>query len=58
MTMPNSLQLGTFGGTFLCILPNLHSEDVVRTVVLAGIGALVSFFVSVLLKWLLKNRKE
>lgn len=58
MTMPNSTQLGTLGGTFLSIVPNVTSADLLQTAVLAFVGAVVSFFVSVLLKWLLKNRKE
>ena len=58
MTTPNSTQMGTVGGTFLSILPNVPSEDVLRTVVLAFIGAVVSFVVSVVLRFLLRKRKE
>ena len=58
MTTPNATQVGTVGGTFLSVVPNVHSEDVLRTVVLAIVGAVVSFVVSVLLRCLLKKRKR
>jgi hypothetical protein len=49
---------GTIGGTFASILPVLHSEDVMRTIVLAAIGAAVSFSVSCLLSLIVKKRKK
>lgn len=58
MTPNNTTLSGTAGGTFLSIGPNLNSDDFLRTVILAVIGALVSFVVSVLLKWLLARRKN
>ena len=58
MTTPNSTQMGTMGGTFLSVIPNVHSEDVLRTIVLAIVGAVVSFVVSVLLRCLLKKRRQ
>lgn len=54
----NSTLVGTVGGTFLSIVPNLSSEDVIKTVVLATIGAVVSFSISVLLKYLSKKHKK
>ena len=33
------------------ILPQLNSQDILVTVVLAMVGAITSFLVSVLLKW-------
>ncbi|MBK8601506.1 MAG: hypothetical protein IPN80_13975 [Flavobacterium sp.] len=53
-----SIKVGTAGGTFLSIVPNIHSVDVLRTVVLAALGAVVSFTISWLLKWILKKRKK
>tara|TARA_R110000868_G_scaffold14457_5_gene67386 strand:- start:37808 stop:37984 length:177 start_codon:yes stop_codon:yes gene_type:complete len=50
-------KINTAGGIFLSIVPNLHSEDILKTAVLAAIGALVSFVVSILLKFLIKKRK-
>ncbi|MBC7847721.1 MAG: hypothetical protein H7Y10_14675 [Flavobacterium sp.] len=54
----NHTLMGTAGGTFLSVLPNLHSEDVFKTVVLASIGAIASFIVSLALKILLKKHKK
>jgi hypothetical protein len=50
--------MGTAGGTFLSVLPNLHSEDVLKTVVLASVGAIVSFIISLALKYLIKKHKK
>ena len=48
----NDLQLrsGIVGGTFLSTIFNISLHDVVFTVVMAVIGAVVSFFVSCLLR--------
>jgi hypothetical protein len=46
---------GTAGGTFLSVLPNLSSEDVFKTVILAAIGAIVSFLLSLVLKLFIKK---
>jgi len=58
MTVNNPLLIGTAGGTFLSIVPNLASEDLVKTIVLAAVGALVSFTISSLLKNLNKKHKK
>lgn len=58
MTMPNATQMGTISGTFLSMVPNLRSEDLIRTAVLAIVGAVISFIVSVLLRCVLKKRKQ
>ena len=57
--MDNSLTLkaGTFGGFALSIIPNLTSADVFKTIVLAFIGAVVSFGVTLLLKQLTSKKK-
>ena len=57
--MDNSLTLrvGTFGGLALSIIPNLTSADVLKTIVLAFIGAVVSFGVTLLLKQLTSKKK-
>jgi hypothetical protein len=49
--------MGTASGTFLSILPNILSEDIGKTIILAVLGATVSFMVSLFLKWL-KNIKN
>jgi hypothetical protein len=54
----NSTLVGTAGGTFLSIVPNILSEDVVKTIILAAVGAIVSFMISLLLKYLTKKHKK
>ncbi len=58
MTANNHTLMGTAGGTFLSIVPNINSEDIARTIVLATVGAIVSFTISLLLKSLQKKRKK
>ncbi len=58
MTTSNHTMMGTAGGTFLSIVPNIHSFDILRTVVLASVGAIVSFTVSMLLKRIMKKHKK
>lgn len=50
--------MGTAGGTFLSIVPNINSEDIARTIVLAALGAIISFTISLLLKHLQKKYKK
>jgi hypothetical protein len=50
--------LGTVSGTGLTVLVNIGSPDIIKTVILAAIGAVVSFSVSVYLKWLVKKLKR
>lgn len=45
---------GTVGGTITILLANINSGDVIKTAVLAGVGAVVSFVLSLLLKELVK----
>lgn len=49
--------LGTVCGTALTVIVNIGSSDMIKTVVLAALGALVSFSVSLFLKWLVKKLK-
>jgi membrane protein DedA with SNARE-associated domain len=46
----HTIKAGTIGGTLAGIMVNISGTDIVRTVILAGIGAAVSFIVSFLLK--------
>jgi hypothetical protein len=50
--------MGTAAGTFLSIAPNILSEDIVKTIILAVLGATVSFIVSLLLKWVTKSKNK
>jgi mannitol-specific phosphotransferase system IIBC component len=58
MTANNQTLMGTAGGTFLSMAPNINSEDIVKTIILASIGAIVSFMISLLLKSLQKKHKK
>ena len=58
METSNPTYVGTAGGTFLSILPNLHSEDILKTVLLATIGAIVSFGISMVLKLFMKKQNK
>lgn len=49
--------LGTVSGTVLTVAVNMGSSDIIKTIVLAALGAVISFSVSVLLKWLVKKFK-
>jgi hypothetical protein len=49
--------MGTVSGTVLTVLVNIGSSDIIKTVVLAVLGAVVSFGVSLLLKWLIRKFK-
>ena len=49
---------GTAGGTILAIVGVVDPSDVLKTAVLAAIGALVSFGVSAILKRLFKKKKN
>lgn len=50
--------MGTAGGTLLSIVPNLSSNDILKTVILATVGAVVSFMISLLLKSINKKHKK
>ena len=58
MTASNPTLMGTAGGTFLSVVPNLNSEDVFKTVLLAAVGAIVSFGISMILKFVIKKYKR
>ena len=45
-----TLRMGTASGFALSILPNIYPEDILKTIVLAVLGASASFAMSLLLK--------
>ena len=49
---------GTAGGTLLTILANITSEDIIKTAILAAVGAVVSFGVTLAMKLLIKRNKK
>ncbi|HEX7905830.1 MAG TPA: hypothetical protein VF487_18290 [Chitinophagaceae bacterium] len=46
----NHTKAGTFGGVLTILLANINSSDIVKTMVMAAIGAIVSFVISHALK--------
>ena len=56
-TTNGQLGFGTGGGTLLSVLAQLGMHDVVKTAVLAAIGAVVSFAVSWALQHLARRRR-
>ena len=54
----NTTKRGTVSGTLLTIFANISGEDLIKTAILAAIGAVVSFGVTVLLKLLVKRFKK
>jgi len=60
--MDNSTRAGTAGGTFLAFIANLGKDDILKTIVLTMIGAVVSFVVSIVLQcilsWIKKERRD
>ena len=49
---------GTIGGTLLTIVANIQSSDLLKTGILAAIGAVVSFGVTLFLKFLIRRIKK
>ena len=54
----SSTKAGTVGGTLLSILANINSTDLLKTGILAAVGAIVSFSVTLLLKLFIKRFKK
>lgn len=51
MDINNNTRAGTVGGTLLVTLLNIFSNDIIRTIGFAAMGATVSFFVSLFWKY-------
>lgn len=49
---------GTAGGVVTIILVNINSGEILKTIVLAAVGAVVSFTVSICLKWMIRRLKK
>jgi mannitol-specific phosphotransferase system IIBC component len=50
--------LGTLTGTVFTVTATIDTQDYIKTMILAVIGATVSFVVSIFLKWLWKRIKS
>jgi len=48
----NTTIIGTVSGTILSILATFDIQDIIKTIILAAIGATVSFLVTKGLKWI------
>ena len=51
----NAMKAGTAGGMLLALLMKLDAASLLETAVVAAVGAVISFGVSVLLKWALRK---
>lgn len=58
MMFDNTTRRGTAGGTILSILGNISSDDIIKTAILAAVGAVVSFGVTLLCKYIIKRIKK
>ena len=55
--MNNDIRTGTFGGVLLTVWMTIEKNDIWKTMILAAIGAAVSFCVSLLLKQCIRMMK-
>lgn len=56
-TMRNT-QAGVTGGILFSVFPLIGKDDIIRTLLLAAIGAVASFTVSYLLQWVFPRRRD
>ena len=54
----NDTIVGTVGGTILSVIPSVETGDVVRTLILATVGAVASFLATQILKWIWRRIKK
>ena len=57
-TPPYTMKAGTFGGTLLVIIIQIQQGELIKTAILASIGAVVSFGVTSLMRWKMKKVKR
>jgi len=55
--MRHELTRCTAVGTLLSALPHIGTDELLKTAILAAVGATVSFTVSLVLRWLRKPRR-
>jgi hypothetical protein len=51
----STTKAGTAGGILLTIFANISGEDLLKTAVLAGVGAVLSFEVTLCLKFMIRR---
>jgi hypothetical protein len=54
-TPPYTMKAGTLGGTLLVIVIQIQQGELIKTAILASIGAVVSFGVTTVLRWVMKK---
>jgi len=57
-TPPYTMKAGTLGGTLLVIVIQIQQGELIKTAILASVGAVVSFIVTAVLRWVLKKVKR
>ena len=57
MTTSYFLKTGTAGGTITILFANINADDLVKTAILAAVGAAVSLVVSFVLKKMFGKKK-
>jgi hypothetical protein len=58
MDLTGNIKTGTISSTLLVLLFKIDTEDLLSTIILASIGAVVSFTISVLMERVFKKKKK
>jgi len=54
----NPTRMGTLGGTLLVVIIQLEPRELVKTAILAAIGAAVSWLVTMGLRWMVTRARK
>ena len=54
----HTTKAGVATGTVLTVLENISSQDLVKTTLLAAVGAFVSFIATLILKYIIQRFKK
>ena len=54
----NTTIIGTLSGTILSVIAMFDVQDIVKTIIMAAIGAAVSFMVTKFLRWVWEKVKR
>ena len=54
----NPTKVSTAFGTVLTIFVNIHSEDLIKTIVLASVGGISSFAATLMVQFLIRTIKN
>lgn len=57
-TGEHTTTIGTISGTLLSVAATIDLQDITKTIVLAAVGASVSFLVTLFLKWVWRRFKQ